>query len=57
MKSQKEMYYEAERKSAERNMVFMEMMDTLTNADLTKLVERHPQRWGQFRGFIGKLKD
>ena len=60
-KTQKQMYYEAERHSANLNQAFMDMVNhptnPLTNSDLRKLIERRPDTYGRFQNFIGKLKD
>ena len=59
MKTQAQMYYDAERKSAELNNAFLELVcnNEITNEDLRKLIEKRPERYGRFAGFVGKLPD
>ena len=60
MKTQMQLYKEAERKLAEANQAFMDMVNDpvnpLTNDDLERLIARWPERYGRFSGFLGKLK-
>ena len=60
MKTQMQMYREAERKLAEANEAFMDMVNDpvnpMTNDDLERLIARWPERYGRFSGFLGKLK-
>lgn len=55
-----QLYKEAERKLAEANQAFMDMVNDpvnpLTNEDLERLIARWPERYGRFSGFLGKLK-
>lgn len=59
MKTQEQMFYEAQRKLGESDRFFMELVkdevNPLTNDDLEELVIRFPQRWSRYAGFIGKL--
>ena len=59
MKTQAQMFYEAHRKLADADQHFLDMVNCpenpLTNDDLIKLVEKFPQRWERYSGFIGKL--
>lgn len=59
MKTQVQLYRDAEEKIAAANIHFMDMVNDpinpLTNDDLAKLVERFPQRWERFSSYIGKL--
>jgi hypothetical protein len=52
---------DAERRLFERNQAFLDMINDpvnpLTNSDLKRLIERWPERYGMYSGFIGKLKD
>ena len=61
MKTQMQMYREAEQRLFDRNALFLEMIshptNPLTNQDLVKLVARFPERWSQFSHYLGKLKD
>jgi hypothetical protein len=59
MKTQKEMFYTAHGKTARLNTVFMDLVNDpanpMTNEDLKKLIEKRPEVYGRFAGFIGKL--
>jgi hypothetical protein len=59
MKTQENLYWEALRKLSEIDHHVMDMINhptnPITNSDLEKLVARFPERWGRYRGFIGKL--
>lgn len=61
MKTQLQMYRDAEQKLFDANRVFMEMVNDpvnpMTNQDLERLIARFPARWERFSGFVGKLKD
>lgn len=61
MKTQKQMLVEAQQKLFDRNNALTEMINDpvnpLTNSDLKRLIERNPERYGVYSGFIGKLKD
>lgn len=59
MKTQLQIFYEVDRKIGERNELFMDMVrdGSMTNQQLHKLVNRWPERYGCYAGFIGKLKD
>ena len=58
-KDQLQMFYAAHAKIAAENSAFMDMVNDqhnpMTNADLEKLIARHPERYGRFSGFLGKL--
>ena len=60
MKTQMQMYQEAERKLADANEAFVDMVNDpvnpMTNDDLERLIARWPERYGRFSGFLGKLK-
>lgn len=60
MKTQLQMYREAERKLVDANEAFMDMVNDpdnpMTNDDLERLIARWPERYGRFSGFLGKLK-
>ena len=51
----------AEKRIFEQNEVFLELVNhptnPMTNRDLERLIERRPDRYGRFAGFVGKLKD
>ena len=57
--TQEQMFYAAGRKIADGNDLMMEMIrnQEITNAELAYLVEKHPERYGRFAGFIGKIKE
>lgn len=51
-KSQRAMYDEASRKSAEINETFLEMLPTMRRRDLQRLIEKRPALWGRFAGYL-----
>ena len=51
-KSQRDMYYDAERRSADVNNTFLEMLPTMRRRDLEKLIEKRPALWGRFAGYL-----
>jgi hypothetical protein len=51
-KSQRAMYDEASRKSAEINETFLEMLPTMRRKDLERLIEKRPALWGRFAGYL-----
>ncbi len=51
-KSQREMYYDAERRSGEINKTFLEMLPTMRRRDLEKLIEKRPALWGRFADYL-----
>ena len=56
MKSQIQMYREAERKIADRNAAFVEIMqgpNPLTPEEVDALAEKDPARYGIFKGAYG----
>ncbi len=57
--NQKQMYYQAERRAAERNETFLELVqhptNPLTREDLARNIERRPELWGQYAGWLDKL--
>ena len=61
MKTQLQMYRDAEQRIFDRNREFLELVshptNPLTNQDLERLIARFPARWERFSGFVGKLKD
>lgn len=60
MKTQMQMYQEAEQKIFRQNQAFMDMVNDpvnpMTNDDLERAIARWPERYGRFSGFLGKLK-
>ena len=61
MKTQLQMYREAEQWIFDRNRAFMEMVNDpvnpLTNQDLERLIARWPERYEMYSGWLGKLTD
>ena len=61
MKTQYQMYREAEQRLFDRNNAFLEMVNDpvnpLTNQDLERLIARWPERYERYSGWLGKLKD
>ena len=61
MKTQYQMYREAEKRIFDRNRGFLELAshptNPLTNQDLERLIARWPERYGMYSGWLGKLKD
>lgn len=59
MMDQRTMYYAAERKSAERNATFMELVNhptnPLTREDMARNIERRPALWSRYAGFMDQL--
>ncbi|APZ42529.1 hypothetical protein [Acidihalobacter ferrooxydans] len=59
MPTQEQMFYQAHKRLADANKFIMDLArdpsNPLTNNDLRKLVDRFPERWGRYRGLIGKL--
>ena len=59
MKTQKQMYYEAVRKTGERDRLFLELLNHPTNpmtkADLEALIARRPEVYGRYTGFLAKF--
>ena len=59
VKTQNQMWREAERRSADLNDAFMEMVNhptnPMTHEDLEVLLKKRPEVYGRFAGFLGKL--
>ncbi len=59
MKSQQQLFYEAQRKLGEFDRAFMDLVkdpqNPMTNDDLRVLVKKYPERYGRYAGFIGTL--
>ena len=57
--TQREMYYRAERQAADRDILFMELVNhptnPLTREDLARNIERRPALWSRYAGFLDKL--
>ncbi len=61
MKTQMQMYREAELRLLKDNGAFMDMVNhptnPMTNQDLERLIGRWPERYSRFSGFLGKLAE
>lgn len=59
MKTQDQLYTEAQQHLFDRNRAFMEMIvdpvNPMTKDDLQRLIERWPERYERFAGFLGKI--
>jgi len=54
---QVQMYYNAERKSAELNQVFLFLVkDGMTRQELETNINRRPALWGRFSNWLSVLK-
>lgn len=57
--TQEQLFRQEQRRLGERDQFFFELVNDpvnpITNSDLEQLVERFPQRWERYAGFIGKL--
>lgn len=57
--TQRDMYYAAEHRSADRDATFMELVNHPTNPmtreDLARNIERRPELWSRYAGFLDKL--
>lgn len=58
MKTQLQYFYDSHKKIAALNEMFMELIKygDITNEELKILIEKRPEIYGRFSGFIGKLK-
>lgn len=60
MKTQHQLFDEAQHKMFEQNRAFMDLVNDpvnpMTNADLEALIKRKPEKYSRFSGFLGKLK-
>jgi len=61
MKTQMQMWAEAQQHLSNADKAFMEMVTQLenpmTNQDLERLIAKWPERYKRFSGFLGTLKD
>lgn len=57
--SQEQMFYAAEKRSADLNSAFLELVghptNPITRSDLATLIKRRPERYARFAGFLDKL--
>lgn len=59
MKTQAQMYYEAERKAARLNRTMLDMLygpKPITDDELKNLIVKRPEVYGRFAGYIDKRK-
>lgn len=56
MKTQIQHYYAEQKKIAELNKLFFELVhdpvNPMTNDDLKSLIKRHPSRYSRFAGYV-----
>ena len=61
MKTQYQMYREAEQRIFDRNALFLELVNhptnPMTNQTLERLIARWPERYERYSGWLGKLAD
>jgi len=58
MKSQLQMFYEEQRKIADANLTFLELVeDGLTRQELQRNIERRPELWARFSNWLDKLPE
>ena len=57
--TQADLYYQSVRKTAEGNLLFLDMVaeGTMTKKTLAALLKRRPAQWGRFAGFLSVLPD
>lgn len=56
MRTQKQMYYDAVKKSAELDKLFLDFVnDGMTRAELQTNIDRRPEVWGRFSNWLDKL--
>jgi hypothetical protein len=48
-------FWKAHRQIADCNLVFLEMLPTLTKKELEKLIEKRPSLWGRFAHYLPQL--
>lgn len=54
--SQRQMCYEAERRAADVNVLFLELVeDGMTRKELEANIKRRPALWGRFSNWLTKL--
>lgn len=54
--TQTQMFYAEQRKIAETNSTFLELVrDGMTREELKRNIERRPSLWSRFEGFLDKL--
>lgn len=56
--TQLQLFYQAERNIAGGNETFLELVkDGLTRGELARNIERRPELWGRFAGFLKALPE
>ncbi len=56
--NQIQMYYAAVRRDGELNELFLELVrDGMTRDELQKLIDKRPERYGRFSGWLEKLPE
>jgi hypothetical protein len=59
-KSQMHRFYKAHEAISDQNEVMLELLygaNPITDAELSKLIERNPGRYGRFAGYLGKREE
>lgn len=58
MKTQLQLYWEAERRLAARNQAFMDAVNEgMTSDELEKIIKRRPEVWGIYADWVKILKE
>lgn len=56
--AQAQMYYQEERKAAEANLLFLDMVkDGMTRQQLQRLIDRRPALWGRWSNWLDTLPE
>ena len=56
--NQIQMYYAAVRRDGELNELFLELVrDGMTRDELQKLIDKRPERYGRFSGWLERLPE
>lgn len=53
-KTQLQMFYDAHKKSADNDKVFLELMQDMTRQELATLIEKRPALWGRYRAYLSE---
>lgn len=57
MPTQKQLYYQAERKSADGHLAMLDLLygtNPITDAELQKLIDKRPLVYDKYAGYLGK---
>jgi hypothetical protein len=57
MQTQKQLYYAAEQKAANRNAAMLDLLyglNPITDKELRSLIEKRPNIYGKYSGYLGK---